>query len=71
MRILTELTDETRTELLKRPTAMKAFIACLEGGFDAYEMCKDTELCKHYGCGSKAVFDNAELVNKALEERGN
>lgn len=72
MNIIENLTLETRTELLKRPTAFKAYIACLETGLDALGLYENTEICKYYACGPKAVFDNRELINKALEEmRGN
>lgn len=61
------LKPEVRDELLKRPTALKAFIACCENHIDAYALCKNSELCKFYHCGPKAVFDNAELINVALK----
>lgn len=70
MNIIENLTTETRTELLKRPTAFKAYIACIENCIDALTLYKNNELCKYYACGPKAVFDNAELINKALKERG-
>lgn len=70
MKMLLGLSNETWEQISKRPTALKAFIACFENKIDAYKLCKNHDLCAIYSCGQKAVFDNAELINKALEERG-
>ena len=70
MKIVFGMTAETWEELAKRPTALKGFIGCIERNIDAYDLCKDADLCKFYHCGPKAIFDNAELINKALAERG-
>lgn len=69
MNIIENLTKETREELLKRPTAFKAYIACIENHIDALTLYENIELCEFYACGTKAVFDNRVLINKALEER--
>lgn len=70
MNILLGLKEETRSELLRRQGALKAYLACIENYINPLQLIKNKELLDFYRCTVSCTCTNLELINKALEERG-